>query len=71
MHKPIEQVIDKAWRNGMTYAAMGRALGVSRQRVEQIRRGQISASGEAQVRHCLALERLAAETHDPRLRDVL
>ncbi len=71
MHKPIEQVIDKAWRNGMTYAAMGRALGVSRQRVEQIRRGQISASGEAQVRHYDALLRLAEQTRDPRLADAL
>ncbi|MGC9217386.1 hypothetical protein [Acidithiobacillus sp.] len=71
MPKPLQQIVDQAWRNGMTYAAMGRVLGVSRQRVEQIRRGQISASGEAQVRHYRALLQLAEQTHDPRITGAL
>ncbi len=69
--RDMQKVIDAAWLNGFTYRALAKALGVSRQRVHQIRKGCISSSGEAQVRHYIALERLAAETHDPRLRDVL
>ncbi len=69
--RDLQEVIDAAWRNGFTYRSLAAVLGVSRQRVHQIRKGCIAASGEAQVRHYMALERLAAETRDPRLRDVL
>jgi len=63
--KSLQQVVDIAWHNGLTYAAIGQILGVSRQRVQQIRVGRIGF-GPAQDRHLDRLRKAAEESQDPR-----